>query len=253
MAVLTTYDAFLARISNGFWMHQPFWGELQTASVTPAVNSIPSQMLCNTKAMPSSLPTGVTSFIPVYAASLSSTNNISFLIAKLINLGNLNIGTNTFTDGSAMPTVTELGASNVTSSMIFCEVTTALNATPGNLTVTYVDQSGNTAEAAAAFAMPASAPAKSGFFVPLNSTDSGAQDITTAAQSAGTTPSGVVKFWGVLPICFSAAGAIGFTADMLLRNFNIVKLGINDVIGVIGAGSTAVKAGRGEIFFVGDS
>jgi len=81
------------------------------------------------------------------------------------------------------------------------EVTTSLSATAHNLTVTYVDQDGNTAEAAAAYAAPVSAgvqrtPTVAGqWFVPLNSPDTGARYLTNIAQSTITSVTGVTTWF----------------------------------------------------------
>lgn len=70
----------------------------------------------------------------------------------------------------------------------FLEVTSALGTTAHNLTMTYVDQSGNAAEAAAALAMVTSSAVTriphTPWFVPLNSGDSGLRNVTNIAFSA---------------------------------------------------------------------
>lgn len=81
------------------------------------------------------------------------------------------------------------------------EITTALSATAHNLTVTYVDQDNNTAEAAATYAAPVSAvvgrtPTVAGqWFVPLNAGDTGARYITNIAQSTITSVTGVTTWF----------------------------------------------------------
>lgn len=77
--------------------------------------------------------------------------------------------------------------------LAFLEVTTLLGATAQNLTMTYVDNNGNSAEAAAALAITASSAVTRiphvPYFIPLNSGDTGIQRITqlqfSAANSAG--------------------------------------------------------------------
>jgi hypothetical protein len=73
----------------------------------------------------------------------------------------------------------------------FLEVTTALGATAQNLTMTYVDQDGNAAEAAPALAMVASSAVTriphAPWYVPLNSGDTGLQRVTRIQMSAGNT------------------------------------------------------------------
>ncbi len=90
------------------------------------------------------------------------------------------------------------------------EITTSLSATAHNLTVTYVDQDGNTAEAAAAYAAPVSAgvgrtPLVAGnWFVPLNSPDLGVQYLTNIAQSTITSVTGVTSWWIAHPLAWVA-------------------------------------------------
>jgi hypothetical protein len=73
----------------------------------------------------------------------------------------------------------------------FLEVTTALGATAQNMTMTYVDQDGNSAEAAPALAMVASSAVTriphTPWYVPLNTGDTGVQRVTRIQMSAGNT------------------------------------------------------------------
>jgi hypothetical protein len=73
----------------------------------------------------------------------------------------------------------------------FPEITTVLGATAHNYTMTYTDQSGNTAEAAAAAAIIVSSAVTriplAQYFVPLNAGDTGLRTITNIACSAAST------------------------------------------------------------------
>lgn len=181
------------------------------------------------------------------------------MINKMVDLGSLNIATPTFTDGNQMPTITEMGVSRQTSGAVYCEVTTALNATPGSITVTYVDQDGNSAETTSAQSLPTSNNGiKAGGFIFLNSTDTGVRDITTATRTGGTTPTGIVKFWGLIPIALmigTANGSQNIMENLLTSGFNPVRLGAGDVVKVlVTAGSTTAAAAlSGNIFIVGDT
>lgn len=90
------------------------------------------------------------------------------------------------------------------------EVTTALSATAHNLTITYVDNAGNAAEAAAAYAAPVSAAAgrfptvAPSWFVPLSAGDLGVQYITNVAQSTITSVTGITSWWIGHPLAFFA-------------------------------------------------
>lgn len=112
------------------------------------------------------------------------------------------------------------------------EITTALSATAHNLTVTYVDQDGNAAEAAAAYAAPVSAvamrsPTVAGqWFVPLNAGDTGARYITNIAQSTITSVTGITTWWvshpiALMPFC---AANVPFVLDGINSAFNLQRI-----------------------------
>jgi hypothetical protein len=109
------------------------------------------------------------------------------------------------------------------------EITTALSATAHNLTITYVDDAGNSAEAAAAYAAPVSAvagrsPTVAGqWFVPLNAGDRGARYLTVVTQSTITSVTGVTSWWIGHPISmmpFPAAN-VPFVMDGINSAFNL--------------------------------
>lgn len=260
---ITSYNDLIARIGGNYWLSQPLWGE-QTATVTSTISgsdfaSVATARLGEGKALPSGLPTGVTSYIPTRVTSAVSVAGQSILICKMVNLGSLDISgaSGTFTDGSAMPTVTELGVSRQIASPVLMEVTTVLNATPGTITITYVDQDGNGAETTAGHVLTASVAVRSVGTVLLNSTDWGASDITAAARSGGTTPTGVIKFWGIIPISFMSGspGLAGMTVldNLLTSGFSWLELGAGDTYGAFVTGNTSAKSIIGDLFFVGDS
>lgn len=112
------------------------------------------------------------------------------------------------------------------------EITTALSATAHNLTVTYVDQDGNTAEAAAAYAAPVSAvagrtPTVAGqWFVPLNAGDTGARYLTNIAQSTITSVTGVTTWFVGHPLAlvpFPVAN-MPFIFDGINSAFNLSRI-----------------------------
>ena len=257
---ITKLNDLISQVGSQIWLSQPIWGEIQTAtaSIFLGNNFNSMQKVGVTKALPNPLPSGVTNYIATGLSIASSDNNVTVLIGKLINLGNLVLSTNTFTDGSTMPTVTELGSSVVTYSPVLAEVSNAsgLNATPGSVQITYVDQSGNAAESNTAQTMVASSAVHSVGWAILNTGDYGVQDITSAAQSGGASPTGTITFWGVIPLSMIIILAAGTNdADNLISmGFNPVRLGAGDVIGCFTAtNSVSTKAVLGNIFFVGDN
>lgn len=112
------------------------------------------------------------------------------------------------------------------------EITTALSATAHNITVTYVDQDGNAAEAAAAYAAPVSAVAgraplvAGNWFVPLKAGDTGARYLTNIAQSTITSVTGISNFWIGHPIAmmpFPVAN-VPFVLDGINSAFNLQRI-----------------------------
>lgn len=255
MAAITTVQGLLSRISNQYDKTVTIYLDNPTTRTT-VVNSQTyyptAPRLGYIESIPSSLETGVTAYIPT-EVTLNSSTSMPAMLCEMIDMGSLNLGTNTFTDGAAAPTRTYLGTSRQLPVQLWIECTTAANATPGNITFTYVDQDNNTAETSSSQAVTASATRGSGSFATLNSTDWGVLDITAAAQSGGTTPSGVIKFWGVIPISYILPGILASGAsDILPENGNFMRLGSSAQLGVISIGTTTASSTHGHIRMVGD-
>lgn len=133
----------------------------------------------------------------------------------------------------------------------FCgNVTTALSATAHNITVTYVDQDTNTAEAAAAYAAPVSAAANRlsllspRWFLPLNSNDSGIQYATIVAQSTITSVTGVTTWFIGHPLAFLPAPIANLMSiiDGINSAFNLVEIKSNACLAFLEMPKTAVTA-----------
>lgn len=115
---------------------------------------------------------------------------------------------------------------------ISSEITTALSATAHTITVTYVDQDGSTAEAAAAYSAAVSAvtsrtntPAGT-WFVTLNSPDTGARYLTNIAQSTITSVTGVSTFFigHALALMPMPLANVPFIYDGINSAFNLVRI-----------------------------
>lgn len=260
MAAVTTFDALLARISNEYDETFVWWGDA-TSKNTTANTGVNIYRFGDVKAVPGSLPTGVTAYIPTEISTLVSGSATTgmILFAEQIDLGHLDISgaSGTFTDGSAMPTRTELGSSIQIASPILAEVTTALNATPGTYTVTYTNQSGTGSRVTSATTPTNSAALRSAGFLTLSTTttnDTGCVDITAAARAAGTTPTGVIKFWGLIPIALTPFSANFHFDEDLINSGLIRRLPASASIGIffVSSASTATS-GMGHIRMVGDS
>lgn len=110
---------------------------------------------------------------------------------------------------------------------MFLEVTTVLGATAHNVTVTYVDQDGNAAEAAAAIAVVVSSAVTriplAFRFIPLNSGDTGVRNVTNIAFSAAST--GVSNIVIGRPLGWIACSQAGVMAlmDGINSMFNVAE------------------------------
>lgn len=258
MAALAAFDDFINRIGGNFYLNQPIWGEIQstTTAAIAGTGSGTGQRCGETKAMPS-LPTGVTGYIPTMVEIYNSAGQVGTLFCKAVNLGTFDIGnttTGTFTDGSAMPTATILGTASASlSSAVLVEVTTATSGTQTSVTVTYKNQAG-TGSQTTSFTPVTSAVARSVSSLSLGGTDWGVQDITAVARSASSGPTGVLKFWGIIPISYFACGTNVTTQDNLLScGVNILRLAASDTLETFVFGSTATKNVTGRLYVVGDS
>jgi hypothetical protein len=261
---LKKYNDIIARIASGYWAAEPFYGNRAVAAAN--VDLIPSTGWNAANNRPwivgwvrttQSLPAGVTAYI-LSEVSLSLFPNRPVLLAELVNLGSIDISgaSGTFTDGSVMPTETELGASVVKFGPVLVEVTAALNATPGSLTVTYTNQDGTTLHSSGALVLGASCGVGQANFLTLAAGDYGVRDITAAARSGGTTPAGTLKFWGVIPIVQTGipTGGAAVSENLLLDSCNPRRIGAGKLIAAIQLGATSSQGVVfGSAFLVGDN
>lgn len=255
---ITTVQGLLSRISNQFDKNSIIYLDNATTRTTTwnaSSQNVSAPRLAYVETVPSPLETGVTAYIPT-EINISTSSSMPAMFCELIDMGNINLGTNTFTDGAAAPTRTYLGTSRQLPVSVWIECTTATNVSPGNMTITYVDQDNNTAETTSALAVTGSATRGSGSFATLNGNDWGVLDITAAAQSGGTTPSGVLKFWGVIPIAYVLPGA-SLSFESITEIFpdcgNFVRLAANSQLAVISVGTTTAASTFGNIRYVGDN
>lgn len=255
---LTRFDQFVANIAAGYWASQPIYGD-QQSSTSALLSGLSCYRVGVTKTLPSPLPTGVLSYIPTrISINMTGLTAAQPLIAKVVNLGSIDISgaSGTFTDGSAMPTITECGVSRITSGIVIAEVTTALSATPGSLTITYKDQDNNTAETTTAQSLTGSAPVGDCGFIVLNTGDTGVTDITAATRSSGSSPTGVIRFWGIIPLAMinipTASAGAGNMDNLLTGSFNPYRLGAGDTIKQFSI-NTSAHSVMGDIFFVGET
>lgn len=255
---LITANDFINRRADGFDAEYHFSLESPVASTNVYTRTGVIQMhrvgTGIMAKMPSSLPSGVVSFKPL-SITLTSSIAAGYMVARLTNLGSVNLATNVFTAGSVMPTRLEGNTSRQIWSGILLETLTGFNATPGTMVITYLDDSGNSAEAAASITLTASSVAGSMQFLTLNGTDLGAFQVTNMVRSGGTSPTGVLGAWGVECIdLIPTPTATQPEISNLLTSFPFTKpLGINEELVLISVGNVATKSVIGKTYFIGET
>jgi hypothetical protein len=253
--VLNSFDHMLEQAAADIKIPFPFMGEITTTSVIFGGNTLAIQRIPVTITIPS-LPGGVSRLTSTRISIASSTGICTAIVVKEVLLGT-KVLDGAYTNGSAMPSVTECGVTRTSSGTIALVVSALLNSLPGSITVKYVDQDGNAAENATAITLPVSGPVGSAGFCLLNAGDYGAQslDATTGlVQSGGTIPTGTVKAYGLSPVfmCPLIANAVGGVRSSIIGPFAPVHLVAGEILSVYIIGSTATKAVLGKIFCVGD-
>lgn len=251
MAALASFNDYINRASNGYIVHRHFGAE-----ITSTVAALTGNTLVSFKSPPiytvETMPSGVTGFRLTNATLYSSVQTTPYLLAKLVDLGTFTFGTG-FVDGSAMPTVTEGGASRTMHSALLVEMVTPGTGTGTSITVNYTNQDGNAATTPAQ-TIAMTIVAYSCGFLPLATNDWGVRDVTGATRSAGT---GVctVKLWGV--ICMGMFNfthqsvGVQSTLNFLTDTPAAPLLSAGDSLYIIGGG-TSTRALKGTLTFVGE-
>lgn len=250
MAALASFDDYINRASSGYIVHRHFGAELTAVTTALTGNTT---ILYKTPAIYTveTMPSGVTGFRLTNATLYSSIQTAFYLLVKLVDLGTFVAGTG-FTDGSAMPTVTEGNSSRTIHSALLLEVQTA-GAGALTITVDYTDQDGN-ASTTPAQALTAAASANSCGFLPLATGDYGVRDVTGVTRTVGT-GTGTFKLWGVVPMgMFNMVHqSIGVQSNLnfLTDTPTPPLLNAGDGLYVIGS-LTTVRGLKGTLTFVGE-
>lgn len=250
MAPLSSFNDYLNRATSGYEV-QRHWG----AEIATAVGIVAGNGLVFAKTPPiytvETMPSGVTGFRLTNASIYTSITTGMCLLVKLIDMGTFVLG-GSFTDGSAMPTVTEGNSSRQIHSPILVEMITPGSAS-ANITVTYTNQDGSSATTPSTI-ITTTAAAYSAGFMTLNSNDYGARDITAVARTSGTGTC-TIKFWGVTPIgMFNNSHATAGTVSNLnfMTEFPTPPLlDAGDSLYVL-TSNTTVRGLKGVLSFVGE-
>jgi hypothetical protein len=191
-------EAIRSASNNGQW--RLLFATTNPGAATAANTTsgyVTASRLSNTITVPS-VGAGFSGYVITMLDILSRHNdNATFAILEY-TLGTLAVATNTFTDGSTMPTKTVRGSSLQTGSMLaWLVATAALTATTPAVTITYKNEEG-TGSRTATLTLPTNAALGSAFFINphLQAGDTGIQDVTNMSKSAGT--AGTLKVYGGL-------------------------------------------------------
>lgn len=250
MAALASFDDYINRASNGYIVHRHY-GVEQPASVTALTGN--STLLYKSPPIYTveTMPSGVTGFRLVNASLYSSIQTAFYFLVKLVGLGTFVAGTG-FTDGVAMPSVTEGNTSRTIHSALLLEVQTAGTGTL-TITVDYTDQDGN-ASTTPAQALTAAATAYSCGFLPLATNDWGVRDVTGVTRTVGT-GTGTFKLWGVVPMGMfnTVHQTVGVQSNLnfLTDTPTPPLLSAGDNLHIIGSLLT-VRGLKGVLTFVGE-
>lgn len=250
MAPLASFDDYIGRASNGYIVHRHYGAELNAVTTALTGNTV---ILYKTPQIYTveTMPSGVTGFRLTNATLYSSIQTAFYLLVKLVDLGTFVAGTG-FTDGNAMPTVTEGNTSRTIHSALLMEVTTAGT---GSLTVTvdYTDQDGN-ASTTPAQALTGGATVYSCGFLPLATNDWGVRDVTGVTRTTGT-GTGTFKLWGVVPMgmfnVMHQSVGVQSNLNFLTDTPTPPLLSAGDSLYLIG-GLATVRGLKGTLTFVGE-
>lgn len=250
MVALSSYNDYLNRATSGYEVQRHFGAELAATAT-----NLTGGALIMAKSPPiytvETMPSGVTGFRLTNATVYPSILTGFILLAKLIDMGTFVAGTG-FTDGAAMPTVTEGNTSRQIHSALLLEVVTA-GAGALSLTIDYTDQDG-VASTTPAQALTAAASAFSCGFFPLATGDYGARDVTNITRTSGT-GTGTFKVWGVIPMGYfntsSAQSGLAYNLNFLTDYPTPPLLNAGDSLYLISSPGTA-RGFKGVLSFVGE-
>jgi hypothetical protein len=88
----------------------------------------------------------------------------------------------------------------------------------------------------------------------LGGSDWGINAITAVSRASSAGPTGVLKFWGLIPISIMNIPGTQINMDNLVTaGVNIQRLAASDQLLFFAIGSTATKAVIGQLYFVADN
>lgn len=250
MANLASFNDYLNRANSGYEVQRHWGAEIATAGAVVIGNT-----LVFMKTPPiytvETMPSGVTGFRLTNATLYNSIQTAGSLLVKLIDMGTMVVGTS-FTDGAAMPTVTEGGTSRQIHGPLLCEMTTTGSGS-ATINVTYTNQDG-TSQTTPNQTLTTTVAAYSAGFMQLAGNDYGVKDITAATRASGTGTC-TLKFWGVIPLgmfnCSHQTVGTVYNINFLTEYPTPPLLNAGDNLYILSSAAT-VRGLKGTLSFVGE-
>lgn len=254
---LTTTNQVQGRTWAGYSKRVPVYGNWPASSFNVLNAGVAASLMRRgafLQGPPSSLETGVSGGYLLTKIQIVSTLSVPFTLAEIFDMGTVDLATGIFTDGVAAPSRKQGGGSATTLPLwpiLEIDTTTASTATR-TLRLGYTDMSGN-AKVTTAPTIAASSSKWSCGVPILASGDLHVQDITSAVCTGGSSPSGIVRVWGLSPI-YDGLLSPGAAAP----NINVLNEG---VVARVPAGAkvglfvhtNSALAMQGTVTWVGDT
>lgn len=257
MSPLVTADGVQGRVWAGYDKRVPIYGNWPAASGNLFNGSGAASIIRRgafVQGPPASLESGVTAYIPT-KIQLAATLSVPFMLCEMFNLGVLDISgaSGSFTDGVAAPSRKQLGVTAGIPLTVVAEVETALNSVPGTIAYNYLNQDGNSRSSVSSALTASSVKWSAGFPLMASSGDMAVTDITSCTRAAGTTPTGIVRLWGLSPIyCGLMAPGAGAINVNLLNEGIVCRLGAGAQVGLWAFTNSAIAI-AGQLTYVGDN
>jgi hypothetical protein len=256
MTALQNFDQYIDRIANTYFQKIHFAQDFITATTATLYSGqLLSLQVASCFSVPS-LPAGV-SGLRLVNATLRSSSIVPAILGKVIYLGTYNYGTGVFTDGTAMPTVTEGNISRAVSSSILAYVSSQLTLTSGTVTtnVQYTDQDGNVGAAAPSFTFTTGATVGTTGWLRLATGDVGATDVTNITVAGGGTATGIIQLLGIIPLGMfrneSRNSSTPSQLNFICNSITPPLLNTGDQLVCLICNSAAKRV-QGTMFFVGE-
>lgn len=248
--MLTTFDKYMQRISNGFLSQRHFTVQ-QDATTSAPTNLLNGQLIGPISKIENSLPTGVTGYRLISGSLISSTATHSFFIVKKHVFGQYSLSTNTYTyNNNPLSTIYSGNTNNTIKSGLYVYHNAATVGSSATYTITYTDPSTQT------FGYIPGNNAARGSCILIPTATSNVIDVTNVSRTAGTGTSGTLELIALNVISqvqnISALTTTFFSFNNLTQTIPAPLLIQNEELYLLTIGNTVAKGIRGQISLVGE-